>query len=256
MARVCDIYDIIHAVAPFDSQLPFDNSGLLVGDSSTQVTRALLCLDITETVIQEAISIHANLIISHHPVIFEPLRTLDSREPAYLLVRNGIAALCCHTNLDLSPVCGVNVALASRLGLKNIKPEDVFGQDSVLFSGELAEPLEPAAFAQLVKVRLNAKAVRFVPGEGTVKKVFLCSGAGGDEIRHAACRGADAFVTGEVKHHQALEAARLGITCVAAGHYETEIVFREFLAAYLKKRFQDTGFLLSKTERPAFETIL
>lgn len=256
MARVCDIMDIINAVAPFDSQLPFDNSGLLVGDGSAQVTRALLCLDITEAVIQEAAALNANLVISHHPVIFEPLRTLSGREPAYLLARNGIAALCCHTNLDLSPVCGVNVALASRLGLRNVRVEDVFGEGSVLFSGELAEPLNPEDFARLVRSRLNAGAVRLVPGEGTVKKVFLSSGAGGGEVRHAACRGADAFVTGELKHHEAIEAAGLGMTCVAAGHYETEIVFREFLAAYLKKRFPDTGFLLSKAERPVFETIL
>jgi len=255
MARICDIMDIINAVAPFDSQLPFDNSGLLVGDGSAQVTRALLCLDITEAVIQEAEAINANLIISHHPVIFEPLNSLGSREPAYLLARGGIGALCCHTNLDLSPVCGVNIALASCLGLRNVRAEDVFGAESVLFSGELAEPVEPEAFARLVKARLNAKAVRFVPGEGTVKKVFLCSGAGGDELRHAACRGADAFVTGELKHHQAIEAARTGMTCVAAGHYETEILFRDFLAAYLKKRFPGTGFLLSKAEKPAFETL-
>lgn len=255
MARICDIMDIINAVAPFDSQLPFDNSGLLVGDGSAQVTRALLCLDITEAVIQEAAGINANLIISHHPVIFEPLSSLNSRTPAWLLARNGIGALCCHTNLDLSPVCGVNVALASRLGLRNLRAEDVFGEESVLFSGELPEPMEPEAFAGLVKSRLSAKAVKWVPGEGNVKKVFLSSGAGGGEIPHAACRGADAFVTGELKHHEALEAAGTGMTCVAAGHYETEIVFREFLAAYLKKRFPDTGFLLSREEEPPFAVL-
>lgn len=256
MARICDLYDIINAVADFDSQLAFDNSGLLVGDAATEVTRALLCLDITEDVIREAAGINANLIISHHPVIFDPIRALNSRDAAYLLAKNGIAALCCHTNLDLSPVCGVNVALASRLGLRNVRREDVFGEDSVLFSGELAEPLEPADFARLVKERLNAGAVQLIPGDGCVKKVFLCSGAGDDQVKYAACRGGDAFLTGEMKHHEALEAAKTGLTCVVAGHYETEVVFREFLAAYLKKRVPDTAFLVSKAERPPFEVVV
>ena len=137
MARICDIYDIINSAAPFDSQMAFDNSGLLVGDRVTEVTRALICLDITREVIDEAAAMNANLIISHHPVIFDPIKSMSSRDPAYLLAKNGIAAICCHTNLDISPVCGVNAALANRLGLKNVRPEEAFGDDCVLYSGEL-----------------------------------------------------------------------------------------------------------------------
>lgn len=256
MARICDIYDIINAVAPFDSQLSFDNSGLLVGDSGTQVNRALLCLDITPAVVEEAAGMNANLIISHHPVIFHPLKTLSSRDAAYLLAKNGIAALCCHTNLDLSPVCGVNVALASRLGLKNIRAEDVFGEECVLYSGEWEHELSPAEFARLVKERLAAGAVQYIDGGKPVKRVFLCSGSGGEGYAgFAAMRGGDAYLTGEMKHHEALEAARTGLTCVVAGHYETEKVFAEFLAAYLKKRIPDTAFLLSKVERPPFTAV-
>lgn len=256
MARICDIYDIINSAAPFESQLAFDNSGLLVGDRATKVTRALICLDITREVIAEAAGMNANLIISHHPVIFDPIRSMGSNDPAYLLAKNGIAALCCHTNLDISPVCGVNVALANRLGLRNIRPEEAFGEDCVLYSGELSEPMEPQDFARFVKERLHAGAVRLIPGEGTVKRVFLCSGAGGEYAGYAAMRGGDAYLTGEMKHHEALEARKTGLTCVAAGHYETEIVFAEYLAAYLKKRVPDTGFLVSGAERNVFETVV
>ncbi len=87
MARICDIYDIINSAAPFDSQMAFDNSGLLVGDRVTEVTRALICLDITREVIDEAAAMNANLIISHHPVIFDPIKSMSSRDPAYLLQR-------------------------------------------------------------------------------------------------------------------------------------------------------------------------
>lgn len=255
MARICDIYDIINCAAPFESQLAFDNSGLLVGDRATVVTRAVLCLDITPDVIEEAVGWNANLIISHHPVIFDPLKSLNSQTPAYLLARHGIAALCCHTNLDISPVCGVNVALANRLGLRNIRPEEAFGEDCVLYSGELEQPMAPEDFARRVKERLSAGAVQLIPGEGMVKRVFLCSGAGGEFAPYAAIRGGDAYLTGEMKHHEALETKKTGLTCVVAGHYETERVFAEYLAAYLKKRVPDTGFLVSRAERAPFRTI-
>lgn len=248
MARIRDIYDIIDAVAPFSTALDFDNSGLVVGDGNTQVTRVLLALDITPVVVAEAAAMNANLILSHHPVIFHPLKTLGPQDVPYQLASKGIAALCCHTNLDLSPVCGVNVALGSKLGLRNLRREDVFGEDCVLFSGDLEEPLDPDAFAALVKERLAAPSVKFVPGDRPVKKVIFCSGAGGEYVHQAACRGADAYLTGEMKHHEELEAAYSRMTCVAAGHYHTEKVFAEFLASYLRKRIPDTAFLLSQAE--------
>ena len=255
MARICDIYDIIDAVAPFSTALDFDNSGLLVGDGNTVVTRALLALDITPAVVEEAASINANLILAHHPVIFHPLKALGPQDVAYQLASRGIAALCCHTNLDLSPICGVNVALGSKLGLRSVRREDVFGEECVLYSGELEEPLEPEAFAALVKEKLSAPAVKFCPGDRLVQRVFFCSGAGGENVRLAACRGADAYLTGEMKHHEQLEAARSRLTCVAAGHYETERVFGEFLASYLKKRVPDTAFLLSQADQPPLRAL-
>ena len=248
MARIRDIYDIIDAVAPFSTALDFDNAGLLVGDGNTIVTRALLALDITPAVVAEAASMNANLILSHHPVIFHPLTSLGPQDVPYQLASRGIAALCCHTNLDLSPVCGVNVALGSKLGLRNVRREDVFGEDCVLFSGDLEEPLEPQTFAALVKEKLSAPAVKFCPGQGKVQRVVFCSGAGGEYVHQAACRGADAYLTGEMKHHEELEAAQSRLTCVAAGHYHTEKVFGEFLASYLRKRVPDTAFLLSQAE--------
>lgn len=248
MARVCDIYDIINAVAPFPTALDFDNVGLLVGDGNAVVTRALLALDITPNVVAEAASMNANLIVSHHPVIFHPVKSLGPQDVPYQLASRGIAALCCHTNLDLSPVCGVNVALGNKLGLRNLRREDVFGEDSVLYSGDLEEPLDAEDFAALVKEKLSAPAVKFVPGDRPVQKVFLCSGAGGEYVHQAACRGADAYLTGEIKHHEELEAAYSRLTCVAAGHYYTEKVFAEFLASYLRKRVPDTAFLLSQVE--------
>ena len=106
MARICDIYDIIDAVAPFSTALDFDNSGLLVGDGNTVVTRALLALDITPAVVEEAASMNANLILAHHPVIFHPLKALGPQDVAYQLASRGIAACAATPTWTFPPSAG------------------------------------------------------------------------------------------------------------------------------------------------------
>ena len=252
MTRIREIVDVMDGAAPFDTAMSFDNVGLLVGDPDREVRRVIIALDITPAVAEEAASLNADLILSHHPVIFTPLRRLGSGDVAYLLARKDIAALCCHTNLDASPVMGVNVALARAVGLQNIKAEPVFGEEAVLFSGECGTPMEPEEFARMAQIHLNAKGIRLAPGDRPVKRVFLCSGAGGEYAPLAARLGADAYLTGEMKHHEVLAVQGTGMTCVVAGHYETEKPFGELLAAYLKKRFPEVAFLQSKREKNPF----
>lgn len=252
MVLVSDIYQEIDEVAPFATALDFDRVGLLVGSGEVPVTRALLALDITREVVEEAASKNCNLIISHHPVIFHPLEVLDGKSVPYLLASKGIHALCCHTNLDASGVCGVNVALAKQLGLVNCKVDCSYPSDLPLFTGELPQELEPAAFAQLVREKLHCAELRYVKGEGPIRKVCLSAGAGADALPYAQAVDAQAFLTGELKYHEALEAREMGITAVAAGHYETEKPFAQLLAAHLKKRFPDIGFLLSQQEENPF----
>ena len=252
MTRIREIYDVIDGAAPFETAMTFDNVGLLVGDLDREVRRVILALDITPAVVEEAASLNADLILSHHPVIFHPVKRLGTQDVPYLLAEKGIAALCCHTNLDASPVIGVNVALGKAIGLLNVKAEPVFGEEAVLFSGECGAPMEAEEFARMVMIHLNAKGLRVMPGDRPIRKVFLCSGAGGEYAPLAAQRGADAYLTGEMSHHEALDVAGTGMTCLAAGHYETEKPFGEFLASYLKKRFPEVAFLQSKRERNPF----
>ncbi len=252
MAVVQEIFDVIDQVAPFSQAMEFDNVGLLVGDLACSVSKVLLALDITPEVVAEAEEVSAGLVISHHPVIFHPLKRLDAQSVPYLLAEKGIAALCCHTNLDLSQKVGVNVALARRLGLEEIKGELACGSGYILYSGMLREAMAPETFAAYGKERLNSDRVRLVPGQREVRKVCLCSGAGGEYLAQAAQAGGDAFLTGELRHHEALEAAALGITALEAGHYETEKPFGELLASYLSEKFPQTEFLLSKREKPPF----
>ena len=118
---VREIYDAIDRIAPFQTAMDFDNVGILIGDENADVTKTLLCLDVTPRVLREAKSIGVELIISHHPVIFNPLRTVRPQNIIYALVQSGIAVISAHTNLDMAYPYGVNDALCRKLGLQNVR---------------------------------------------------------------------------------------------------------------------------------------
>ena len=120
MNSISNIYDYIDSFAPFQSAMSFDNAGLLVGDSKAEVKTAVLSLDITPAVVREAVKLGAQLIVSHHPVIFDPLKSISTDSAPYLLAQHGIAAICAHTNLDMA-VGGVNSCLAECLELQNVR---------------------------------------------------------------------------------------------------------------------------------------
>ncbi len=242
MTRIKDIIDYTETFAPLADAADFDNCGLLVGSPSQQVTKVLVSLDITPQVVKEAQEISAELILSHHPVIFSPLRSLSTDSVPYMLAKAGIGALCLHTNLDIAAEGGVNVCLAQAMKLKNIRmyPE-VF-----VCMGELEESLSTEEFALHVKESLGCQAVEFTPSDRKVRQVAMCSGAGGDYYGVAVQMGADPFITGEAKHHQLLEAESTGVTMVAAGHFHTENVVVKPLAEKLGLHFTQVQFVTSK----------
>lgn len=250
MTTVRDIYDYIDGFAPFRTQMSFDNSGLLAGDPGAEVRSALLALDITPGVVREAASRGAQLVVSHHPVIFHPLRALEPGSAPYLLAQNGIAAICAHTNLDLAPG-GVNTCLAARLGLldvETLETDEACGLPCALM-GRTARPMEPREFAAFVKDALGCDGLFYTDGKRAVGLVSLCSGAGADSLHAAAARGCEAFVTGEAKHHELIDAENLGVTLVAAGHYFTEDVVIGPLAERLGKRFPEVAFARAEASR-------
>ncbi|MEE0638833.1 MAG: Nif3-like dinuclear metal center hexameric protein, partial [Acutalibacteraceae bacterium] len=168
MAVVGDIYNALDAFCPFDVHEQWDNVGLLVGESSAQVTRAAVVLDITPDAVERAHEAGAQLIISHHPVIFHPIKNLGAHDPVYLLAKYGMNAICAHTNLDCADG-GVNDVLAQCLGLENVRkiPSPNAGT-MLLRAGELREELSPKQFAELVSQRLCCH-VRYCDGGRSIK---------------------------------------------------------------------------------------
>lgn len=243
MTTVGDIYRYIDGFAPFCTQMDFDNCGLQAGDPKAEVRTVLLALDITPDVVREAAEKGAQLVISHHPVIFNPLRSLMAGTAPYLLAEHGIAAICAHTNLDLAPG-GVNTCLAARLGLRSVETleaDGASGSPAALF-GRTTQTFGPREFAAFVKSSLGCDGLFYTDGGRKIDLVGLCSGAGSDYLHTAAARGCQAFVTGEAKHHEMIDAENLGVTLVAAGHYFTEDVVIGPLAERLEKQFPGVAF--------------
>ncbi len=241
-----DIYDVIDAMAPFSSAMDFDNVGLLVGTRDQIVTKVLMALDITPSVIREAATKGAQLIISHHPVIFDPLKSLPHRHPVYMLAAHHMSAICAHTNLDMAAQ-GVNTALAETLGLNELTGIEKYGDCDEALMGLLASPMTPDAFAAYVRDRLSCGHVSLVSGSRPVQRVAICGGAGGSLLYAAVRAGADALVTGEAKHNQMLDAQAVGLSLVAAGHYHTETVVLPKLCAALAAQFPQVAFEIAES---------
>lgn len=241
MTLIRDIVEFSESFAPFDTAASFDNVGLLVGSENTEVRKALLALDITKEVVAEAAELGAELIISHHPVIFNPLKNLGSDSVPYLLAKNSLSALCLHTNLDIAINTGVNLCLANALELENI----TFYEGEFVVSGTLKDEISAEDFAKFAKEKLKASVVSCTLKDKKVKNVFMCSGAGGSEFMKAVELGADVFITGEAHHHNYLESIHEGVSLVVAGHFETEDVVINPLKEKLSKEFEDVEFIKS-----------
>lgn len=237
----------LEAIAPRRLAEEWDNPGLLVGSPRQEVHRVLTALDATDAVIEEAIDLGADMIVAHHPVMFQAIKKVRTDLPLghrlQVLLQHGIAVAAAHTNLDIAEG-GVNDVLAARIGLVHVRDFVPAGAEGASLGrvGELPEPMILDAFARQVRDGLPAEFVRVVEsGDHTVKRVALCSGAGADFIGKAAMIGADAYVTGDVRYHDAQKAQELGIHVIDAGHFGTEFPIAAVLAERLTTELQKAG---------------
>ncbi|MEG1879331.1 MAG: Nif3-like dinuclear metal center hexameric protein [Pseudoflavonifractor sp.] len=261
MASVNEISSYLDGLAPFSTQMAFDNAGFLVGQGGQSVRKILVALDITEAVIDEAAELGAELIVSHHPVIFGPVKSITDRDPTgrklLALTQKNIAAICLHTNLDMAPG-GVNDALARRLDLMqcSLLQQEGVGADGKPYGigrvGHRESPASLPAFAAFVKLRLGANGVRYVDCGKPVSRVAVGGGACGDMLQDALNADCDTFVTADVKYHEFLEAQALGLNLVDAGHYPTENVICPVLADWLEKGFPEVQVFRSKRHHEVF----
>ncbi len=242
MITVCDVLKVLETAAPLCLAKDYDNPGFLVGHGASEVKRVLVALDITDKVIDEAISVGAELIVSHHPIIFGSMKSVTDRDVTGSLVmklcKNGISAICMHTNLDAAKD-GVNDVLAKALGVSALKPVEPMEDESIGGGryGELCAEVAMNDFLVNVCKTLETDGVRYHDSGRSVKKVAVGGGSCGEYITLAARLGCDTVVTADIKHNQFLDAEYLGINAIDAGHFATEAVVCPYLCRLISDAF-------------------
>lgn len=239
MATVHEILDFLWEVAPEEGKESWDNVGHLVGRRNAEVTRVLVALDITMPVIHEAIETGAQLIVSHHPLIWDTYRHVNDsvfqQDKVLTLAENRIAAICMHTNLDEAED-GVDDTLVETLGLT---PEYHLAEGKIGHVSELSEPMPLQEFLPLVKERLHANGLRYCDGGRPVQRIATGCGSCGEYLTDAVQAGCDTFITGDVKYSVMIDALGQGINLIDAGHYPTENPIVTKLHQKLSARFPD-----------------
>ncbi len=230
--KVRDIYNFLNDFAPFSTQEEWDNSGLTVGSFEKEVSKIFVALDVTRKTINEAKKWGADLVITHHPMIFAPISQVTDDMTVFEAVVSGMSFIASHTCLDKA-VGGVNSCLAEKTGVKNITDTE----DGFLKIGEI-ETRSADEFAEHLKKSLGGS-VSYTDSGKPITKVAFCSGGGGDFVALAKKNGADALLTGEAKHHEFLLSEDIGISLFAAGHFETENIVCEKLKEILNEIFSN-----------------
>ena len=255
MTTVQQVYEVMQRLAPPELAEHWDNPGLLV-DCGGDVRRVLVTLDITPEVVAEAAAKQCTVIVAHHPVIFDPLKKLGPQDVPFQLVRAGVSAICMHTNLDAA-AGGVNEVLAGIFGMQDPEPF-AEGCGRVGAIEEIAVPELARKAKQELAARCNqskngpAVQVKFVDAGKPVKRLAVISGAGGSLFADAIAMGADCLLTGEANHHHAIDAKRLGLSLIAAGHYATEFPVTAAVAEKLRRAFPELEVLVSEDARDPY----
>lgn len=230
MTKIKELTRFLEGIAPLYLQESYDNAGLITGSPETEIQGVLCTLDTTSEVVDEAIALGANLIVSHHPIIFNGLKKLTGEDyvtrTVIRAIRNDIAIYAIHTNLDKVLHSGVNQRICQRLGLSNIRildPEDDTGSIGIGAVGEWTSPLAWIDFLKKVRYDFELETFRYTesPLIHRIKTVAVCGGSGSFLLQKAIESGADAFVTADFKYHQFFDAEDK-INILDIGHYESE----------------------------------
>ena len=256
MATVKDIFDFVNTVAPAYMKESWDNVGLNCGRMDKEVKTILVALDPFEGVCKEAADVGADLLVTHHALIWNPGFITDETQQGkntLFLIEHGIPCINAHTNLDLAPG-GVNDTLAEVLGLQDVTVvapvgTDEAGREYGLLRQGVVEKQSLEVFLQHVKNVLGCPGLRYADGGKPVHKVCVGGGACGSELMDAYRAGCDTFVTADVKYNQFWDARDLGMTIIDAGHFYTENPVVKVLADRIQQAFPEIRVIVSKTHR-------
>ena len=238
--KVKDIIKVIEDFAPLSIQEGWDNSGLCIGSPEDPVTSVLMGLDCTPELVDEAVACGADMIVTHHPLIFSGLKKISPEdkvgEAVMKAIKAGISIYAAHTNAD-KVIAGVSGAMARRLGLKDVTILDEDGDGTGLgVVGNIPEPMSSQEALAFVKERFGLKVLKSSrPIDGQVCRVALCGGSGGSLIKAARRSGAQLYISGDISYHNFF--TEDGFMIMDIGHYESEIEIVDILFSLIKKNF-------------------
>jgi dinuclear metal center YbgI/SA1388 family protein len=249
--KLKDILDLLEETAPSNTAEDWDNPGLQVGAHSEEVSKVFFALDPTLQAVKEAAKEKAQLLLTHHPLIFQPLTRINSEvypgNVIFEAFKHGISVVAAHTNLDVAQG-GINDMLAQLFDLKDVEvlqtlegfEDEKFGLGRI---GNVKEPMSLSSMIELVQSVLGAKGIRIVGSQKRkIKRIALVGGSGGGMVPAASKLGADLLITGDVGHHDALEAHVHGIAIIDGGHFYTEKMALALFANRFKELMEECGW--------------
>lgn len=243
--KIKNVLDFLEAKYPLDTALSFDNVGLLVGGENYDVSGIVVALDCETDTVKFAVKNGCNLIVTHHPVIFDGLKKVLSGSVVYELIKNGISVISMHTNMDFA-LDGVNDALARVIGLHNV--QEITSSDGVLLRKASIPPCTAQSLATKLKASLG-DVVRYTECDKMIESVLVCSGSGGNYIYDAKSMGCQALITADVKHNIFIDSINMGVSVFDAGHFATEDVIVKPICDLLKNEFIKTKTLPYHTSK-------
>lgn len=259
--KCSEIMQCLEKLAPSFFAENWDNVGLLIGREDKEVDKILLALDPSGEVVEEACRLGADMLITHHPLIFSGMKSVTTKDfigkRVYQLIQQDIACYAMHTNFD---VMGMADAVADQLGLEKCQVLEVTFQDDIVMEGigrigNLPRQMTLEDCAAYVKQRCNLPSVRmFGPAAKLVSKAALVPGSGKSFIRQALAQKADVLLTGDIGHHDGLDALEQGLAVIDAGHYGLEKIFSSYMEEVLRRELPGVKIHIAREEAP-FQTI-
>lgn len=249
--KCSDVIKILEDLAPVSCACEWDNPGLLAGRRDKEVRKILVTLDAADEAVEKAVKEGADMLLSHHPLIFKPVKKINDEDfitkRILTLIQHDISYYAMHTNFDSAPGCMADLA-AERLGLTDaevLEDMGVLERDGLSMPygigkiGNFSKELSVEEAAELVKNAFGLEAVSvYGMDRGIVKRAALCPGSGGSEIEIALQKGADVLITGDISHHQGIDAVARNMAVIDGGHYGLEHIFIDFMCQYLGEKLQ------------------
>ncbi len=238
-----DIMKVIEATYPKHAALEWDNVGLLVGRTEKEVKKIYVALDATDEVIEQAVAANADMLITHHPLIFSPLKKITDEHfiggRVVKLLQHDISYYAMHTNYDVCGMADISAAILGLQGAETLEVTDKESMEGIGRVGMLDCQMSLETCAELVKEKFELDSVKvFGDLTSTVQRVAICPGSGKGMTELALEKNADVLVTGDIGHHEGIDAVAQGLAIIDAGHYGLEHIFIEDMANYLRKNVE------------------